>query len=141
MGKSALLLPVILDDEPAQSPRLPLILINFLLMNPLPFPVGHKVICIDAKFRASVFDDFKAIPEEGKIYTIEELFWGNDLINGEASLGVRLTELPPIVPHYGGFCLWRFRLLEDEKTLRHRQRKAQLAKPAVRPVREISVMA
>lgn len=110
-------------------------------MNPLPFPVGHKVICIDAKFRPSVFADFKDIPEEGKVYTIEELFWGNELITGDVSLGVRLTELPPIVPKNGGFCLWRFRLLEDEKTLRHRQRKAQSAKPVVKPAREVLVMA
>lgn len=110
-------------------------------MNPLPFPVGQKVICINGTFAETVFEDFRRVPEEGKVYTIHEVLWGFDLLNRETALGVRLTEFPPIVPGWGGFCLWRFRLLEDEKILRQRQRKAQVTQPKTAPQHEPLVLA
>ncbi|MCX6838652.1 MAG: hypothetical protein NTX35_12695 [Verrucomicrobia bacterium] len=91
-------------------------------MPELPFPVGQKVICVHDYFAAAVFEVFDATPKAGQVYTIREVFWAKEHLTRRDMLSVRLVELPPIDPDYGGFSLWRFRLLEDEKLLRAARR-------------------
>ena len=92
-------------------------------MNPLPHPIGQKVVCINDHFVPAVFEEFDQIPREGQVYTISHLFWGREHGTGEWMLSVRLTEIPPLQAGWGGFSLWRFRLLEDIKILRRRERE------------------
>lgn len=92
-------------------------------MDALSFPVGHKVVCVHDHFPPAVYKCFRATPVEGQVYTIREIFWAAEHVSGRQMLSVRLVELPPIRPGRGGFSLWRFRLLEDEKILRARSQK------------------
>ena len=89
----------------------------------LPFHVGQKVVCVYDHFYDAVFEVFDAVPKEGQVYTISAIFWAKEHRTRRDMLSVRLVELPPIDPDYGGFSLWRFRSLEDEKRLRARQKK------------------
>lgn len=91
-------------------------------MNALPHPVGQKVVCLHAHFPAAAFEAFDRVPEQDGVYTVSEIFWGKEHGTGRPTLSLRLTELPPVRPGWGGFSLWRFRLLEDEKELRRRER-------------------
>ena len=85
-------------------------------MSPLPWPVGQKVVCVNDRFHAQVHEFFDVIPQEGKVYTVRELFWGVEHETDKLVLSVRLTELAPLSgDHEPGFSLWRFRLLEDVK--------------------------
>ncbi|MGV3663012.1 MAG: hypothetical protein ACO1TE_22700 [Prosthecobacter sp.] len=95
-------------------------------MDAASFPVGHKVVCIHDHFPPAVHEWFNAIPVEGQVYTIQEIFWAPEHATRRQLLSVRLVELPPVRPGFGGFSLWRFRLLEDEKILRARSRKEDL---------------
>lgn len=101
-------------------------------MNPLSHPVGQKVVCVHADFPTAVFEAFDRVPQKDQVYTVSEIFWGQEHGTGRSVLSVRLTELPPIRAGWGGFSLWRFRLLEDVKELRRRQRRAE-AQPVDHP--------
>ncbi|MES2507863.1 MAG: hypothetical protein V4599_14250 [Verrucomicrobiota bacterium] len=91
-------------------------------MNALPHPVGQKVVCIHAHFPQAALEAFDRLPQQDGVYTIREVFWANEHGTERPMLSVRLTELPPIRQGWGGFSLWRFRLLEDEKEVRRRER-------------------
>lgn len=101
-------------------------------MNPLPHPVGQKVICIHAHFPEAAQEAFDRLPEQDGVYTVSEIFWAQEHGTGRPMLSIRLTELPPLRKGWGGFSLWRFRLLEDEKELRRRERVRQ-KEPAPEP--------
>jgi hypothetical protein len=92
-------------------------------MNPLCHPVGQKVVCIDANFPSAVFEAFDQVPRQDEVYTVSEMFWGVEHGTQRLVLSLRLTELPPIQRGWGGFSLRRFRLLEDVKILRRRERE------------------
>ena len=87
----------------------------------IPPVVGRKVVCVFADFSAAVYQSFREVPEEGKVYTVSESFVGQEYGSGRPVHCVRLTELPPLTPGRAGFCYWRFRPLEEEK--RHRRER------------------
>lgn len=102
-------------------------------MHDLHFPIGQKVICLHDHFPPAVFEVFDATPIAGHVYTISDIFWAKEHITQRDRLSICLTELPPIHPCHGGFSLWRFRLLEDEKRLRlHRKKRAQTSAHTLR---------
>lgn len=92
-------------------------------MNPLPHPIGQKVVCVHGHFPSATYEAFDRVPEEGGVYTVNDLFWAQEHATGRMILSIRLTELPPVKEGWGGFSLWRFRLLEDEKIIRRRARE------------------
>lgn len=105
-------------------------------MTSLPHPIGQKVVCVRADFSRTVFEWFDRVPVADGVYTISEIFWANEYGTGNRVLSVRLTELPPILPAWGGFSLWRFRLLADEKIRRNRARR-KASEPASCPFNQM----
>ena len=83
----------------------------------LPFPTGHKVVCINDRFPPTVYEFFDRVPVKGGVYTIHEVFWAEEFRTGRMLLSVRLTELPALKQAgvRNGISLWRFRLLADGK--------------------------
>lgn len=96
-------------------------------MSPSPFPIGHQVVCLHDQFQAAVFEVFDAVPKADQVYTISEIFWAKEHGTRRDMLSVRLVEIPPIKPGFGGFSLWRFRLLEDAEALAALQQARALA--------------
>jgi hypothetical protein len=84
-------------------------------MNPLPWPIGQKVVCVDDTFHPHVFEFFDRVPVKGRVYTITELVHARQYETGVLSVGVRLTELPSILAGWGSFAMWHFRMLEEMK--------------------------
>jgi hypothetical protein len=97
-------------------------------MNPLPHPVGEKVVCVDAEFLAAVFSHYAVSPRLHEVYTVSELFWAEGP-EGPVELCVELTELPQSAGPKVGLPLRKFRLLTDVKTLRSWQRRSAQAAP------------
>jgi hypothetical protein len=95
-------------------------------MNPLPHPVGEKVVCVDAEFSAAIFSQYAAAPRLHEVYTVSGMFW-SERAGVPDELCVRLTELPPVAGPGIGFPLRKFRLLEDVKILWARERGAARA--------------
>ena len=98
-------------------------------MNPLPHPVGQKVVCVDDNFHLAVFEFYRRIPVKNGVYTISKVTWAGQYVTGHQGLSFYLTELPPIGLG-ASFSAYHFRLLEDEKIVRSRQRRKPVSRKA-----------
>ncbi len=94
-------------------------------MSNLPNIVGRKVICIHPQFPTATFGSFDEVPLRGRVYTVQEVFWGRQHGTGETVVSIRLGEIAPLKTKAGGFSFWRFRLLHEFRPLRRRFRKSR----------------
>lgn len=94
-------------------------------MSNLPNIVGRKVVCIHPQFPAATFESFDEVPLSGRVYTVQEVFWGRQHGTGQTVVSIRLGEIAPLKPRGGGFSFWRFRLLHELRPLRKRFRKSR----------------
>lgn len=92
----------------------------------LHFPIGQKVICLHAHFPEEAAKHFPGLPKEGGIYTISHIQWSPEHATGRIALGICLVELPRLPGSAACLSWWRFRLLDDEKILRARQRSSRV---------------
>ncbi len=89
------------------------------------FKPNQKVVCIDDRFPSAVFECYDDVPRRGGVYTVSEVQIGRDYRTAQYGPGIRLKEIPPIVPNMGSFSSWRFRALQTqqaEKTMLEAQR-------------------
>lgn len=90
-----------------------------------PFTPGQKVVCIDDRFPAAVYECYDAVPKQGRIYTVSECCQGRSYTTGRRGPSIRLTEIPPIIPGFGCFSAYRFRaLLTTQQEKQERTKEA-----------------
>jgi hypothetical protein len=83
------------------------------------FP-GQRVLYIDGKFHASVWEYVNAVPLEGEVYTVE---WirarARDNVTGQIGPGIILKEISGSLPGSSkviSWCIWRFAPLDVQET-------------------------
>jgi hypothetical protein len=106
------------------------------------FYPGQRVLCIDGKFHASVWEYVNAVPLEGEIYTVERIRpRARDNVTGQFGPGLMLKEIPGSLPGSSkviSWCIWRFAPLDVHVTAtatRRRQGRPTKKKTATKPRR------
>ena len=102
-------------------------------MNPLPNPIGRKVVCVEDDFHPHVFTHYRRIPVKDGVYTISKIEWCRHYETREHCLSFKFTELPCHPPGNAGFAAYHFRFLEDEKIVRSQRRKQFLPQKPKEP--------
>ena len=114
-------------------------------MNPLPNPIGRKVVCVEDDFHPHVFTHYRRIPVKDGVYTISKIEWFRHYETRELCLCFNFTEIPWLPPGNAGFAAYHFRFLEDEKIVRSQRRKQFLPRkpkepaPSSKPLSAISL--
>jgi hypothetical protein len=102
-------------------------------MNPLPNPIGRKVVCVEDDFHPHVFTHYRRIPVKDGVYTISEITWSRHYETRENCLCFNFTEIPWLPPGNAGFAAYHFRFLEDEKIARSQSRTQLLPRKPSEP--------
>lgn len=105
------------------NPTLECLMLEPCPMNPLPNPVGRKVVCVEDDFHPHVFTHYRRIPVKDGVYTISKIEWFRHYETRELCLCFNFTEIPWFPPGNAGFAAYHFRFLEDEKIVRSQSRK------------------
>jgi hypothetical protein len=73
--------------------------------------VGSRVVCVDDRFAMQILDFARALPRQGRIYTVQAIVQARHCLTLDFGSALRLCELHNPLPggaHFS-FAIWRFR--------------------------------